>query len=205
MDYIAYFIAYFIGSIPFGLVLTKAAGYGDIRTIGSGNIGATNVLRTGSKALAALTLILDSSKGAISIALITGIPHLYDYLVQDVQELYSKALLIGLCAILGHCFPIWLNFKGGKGVSTTIGALLAAVPFTGLAAIAIWLFMAFAFRISSLAALTAAALSPLVTLYFYGSIPALINIVMAALVIWRHKDNIKRLLKDEEPRIGKKK
>lgn len=191
MDIIAYFTAYLIGSIPFGLVLTRLGGYGDIREIGSGNIGATNVLRTGNKTLAALTLILDSVKGAAAVLILPAF-------------LGGDPLLIGLFAILGHCFPVWLNFKGGKGVSTTIGTLLAAIPMTGLAAIAIWLFMAVTFRISSLAALTAAVFSPLVTLYFYGLVPAGINALITALVIWRHKDNIKRLLKGEEPKIGRK-
>lgn len=192
MDIIAYALAYLIGSIPFGLVLTKMAGYGDIRAIGSGNIGATNVLRTGNKPLAALTLILDSGKGAFAVLLLPmllgGIP-----------------IVIGLAAIIGHCFPVWLQFKGGKGVSTAAGTLLAAVPYTGIAACIIWLVMAFAFRISSLAALTATVLSPLVTLTIYGPFPAIVNAAIAALVLYRHKDNIQRLRRGEEPKIGKKK
>lgn len=192
MDIIAYAIAYLIGSIPFGLVLTKLAGYGDIRDIGSGNIGATNVLRTGNKLLAATTLILDSGKGAFAVLLLPPL-------------LGGLPIVIGLAAIIGHCFPIWLKFKGGKGVSTAIGTLLAALPLTGLAAFAIWLGMAFTFRISSLAALTATAATPIITLLLYGSFPALITTLIAALIIWRHKDNIRRLLKGEEPKIGQKK
>ncbi|HRQ62127.1 MAG TPA: glycerol-3-phosphate 1-O-acyltransferase PlsY [Alphaproteobacteria bacterium] len=192
MDIIAYAIAYLIGSVPFGLVLTKLAGYGDIRAIGSGNIGATNVLRTGNKLLAACTLVLDSGKGAFAVLLLPPL-------------LGGLPIVIGLAAILGHCFPIWLKFKGGKGVSTAIGILLAALPLTGLAAFAIWLGMAFTFRISSLAALTATAATPIITLLLYGPFPALVTTLIAALIIWRHKDNIRRLLKGEEPKIGKKK
>lgn len=192
MDIIAYALAYLIGSIPFGLVLTRLAGYGDIRAIGSGNIGATNVLRTGNKPLAAATLVLDSGKGAAAVLalplLLGGLP-----------------IVIGFAAILGHCFPVWLKFKGGKGVATAIGTLLAAVPYTGLAVCALWLAMALAFRISSLAALTAMALAPAVTFYVYGPLPAAVNALIAILVIYRHKENIRRLLKGAEPRIGRKK
>lgn len=192
MDYIAYILAYLIGSIPFGLVLTKLAGYGDIRAIGSGNIGATNVLRTGNKPLAFLTLVLDSGKGAAAVLLLPlvfgGLP-----------------IAIGFAAILGHCFPVWLKFKGGKGVSTAFGTLLAATPLTGLAAFLVWIGMALTFRISSLAALTAAAATPLITLYFYGAFPAAITLLIAAIIFWRHQENIKRLMKGAEPKIGQKK
>jgi glycerol-3-phosphate acyltransferase PlsY len=184
---------YLFGSIPFGLVLCRFAGYGDIRNIGSGNIGATNVLRTGNKALALLTLLLDGGKGALA-ALAAGI-----YLGMD------EAVLAGFGAVLGHMFPVWLKFKGGKGVATTLGTLIAAVPFAGLISCAIWMGTALIFRISSLAALTAMALSPLITLFFYRSFTALI-VLLIALAVWvRHKDNIIRLAKGEEPRIGKKK
>ncbi|MCD8519863.1 MAG: glycerol-3-phosphate 1-O-acyltransferase PlsY [Alphaproteobacteria bacterium] len=211
MDYIAYLLAflmaYLIGSIPFGLVLTKLAGYGDIRQIGSGNIGATNVLRTGNKLLALATLILDSGKGAFAV-IVVGLFYNIHHFYFPAEYPWDPAIIMaltGLFAILGHCFPVWLKFKGGKGVATTIGTLLAAVPYAGLAACIVWLLMAFTFRISSLAALTAMAAAPLVTLYFYGVTPAVICALITILVFWRHKDNIKRLLKGEEPRIGKKK
>jgi glycerol-3-phosphate acyltransferase PlsY len=185
--------AYLIGSIPFGLLITKFSGLGDIRTIGSGNIGATNVLRTGNKALALLTLVLDSGKGAVAvIALTAAFPQ-------------APALFIGLFAIAGHCFPVWLKFKGGKGVSTALGVLLAATPITGLATAAVWIVSLISTRISSLSALTATALAPLFTFFIYGGTAALYVLAIALLIAYRHKDNILRLLKGEEPKVGKKK
>ncbi|MGH1397952.1 MAG: glycerol-3-phosphate 1-O-acyltransferase PlsY [Alphaproteobacteria bacterium] len=186
-------LAYLIGSIPFGFLLTKFFAKQDIRDIGSGNIGATNVLRTGNKALAALTLILDGGKGAFAVFIL---PFLLPFGVSP--------LAIGLFAMIGHCFPIWLKFKGGKGVATSLGVLLAAAPWVGLAACGAWLASAFLFRISSLAALVAIGLAPLFAFFIYGAVPAGICAVIAALVFWRHKDNIARLLKGEEPKIGKK-
>lgn len=195
MEYLFILFGYLLGSIPFGLVLCKIAGYGDIRSIGSGNIGATNVLRTGNKPLALLTLICDSGKGAAAV-LITG-------------ALASAPLIImlaGLAAVLGHMFPVWLKFKGGKGVATTLGTMLAISPLLGLAMIAIWLLMAFTLRISSLSALTAFAAAPVLAYLWLGNeMLALLAAVIAALVFWRHEANIKRLLKGEEPKIGKKK
>ncbi len=184
---------YLVGSVPFGLVLCRMAGYGDIRKTGSGNIGATNVLRTGNKPLAALTLFLDSGKGAIAVIVI------------HVLFGINAALLAGLAAVLGHIFPVWLKFRGGKGVATTLGTLIAAVPLSGLTACAIWLGMACMFRISSLAALTAMAFVPVMTLVFYGPFPAAVTFVIAAVVWVRHKENIIRLLRGEEPKIGKRK
>lgn len=184
---------YLIGSIPFGLVLTRIAGLGDIRTIGSGNIGATNVLRTGNKRLALATLVLDGGKGAAAVLLA------YILLGHDA------ALLAALGAILGHCFPVWLKFKGGKGVATTLGTLLAAVPYAGLIACATWLAMALVFRISSLSALVAVLAAPIATYFIYGTMPAVIALLITALVWWRHTENIRRLLKGQEPKIGKKK
>ena len=201
----AMIVGYGFGSIPFGLVLTRLAGLGDIRDIGSGNIGATNVLRTGNKPLALATLILDSGKGALAIAAI----HLLFYVRQGRWMDPEHAVLFGLigggAAILGHCFPVWLKFKGGKGVATTLGTLLAAVPLTGLIACAAWLASAFLFRISSLAALLAMIAAPVATFFIYGPAPAVINLLISLLVYIRHKDNIKRLIKGEEPKIGTKK
>ena len=197
------FFGYFIGSIPFGLLLTKYFGYGDIRAIGSGNIGATNVLRTGNKKLALLTLILDGAKGAV-IVLIMKFLHPYNPVQNTVPpEMYSAtSVMIGFMAVLGHCFPIWLNFKGGKGVATSLGVLLAAVPFAGLAACATWLLSAKLTKISSLSALLALLIAPFATYAFYGLPPAIIC-TFVTLVIWlRHAQNIKRILNGTEPKIG---
>jgi len=188
------FIGYLIGSIPFGLILTRLGGYGDIRKIGSGNIGATNVLRTGSKVLALATLIL-----CTPFALLTNT-------TESGPAMFSiYPILVGLGAIIGHCFPVWLKFKGGKGVATTLGTLLAAVPFAGLIACGVWLLSAFVFRISSLSALIAIAVTPLAAWYFYGLMPAVVALLIAVLVFARHKDNIKRIHNGTEPRIGDKK
>ncbi len=196
-------IGYFIGSIPFGLLLTKFFAKQDIRKIGSGNIGTTNVLRTGSKKLAIATLILDAGKGAILILLLIDInandpavPHYFGNLM---------ALVIGLGAVIGHCFPIWLKFKGGKGVATSLGVLLAAVPYAGLAAFAAWIIAAAIFRISSLAALIAATIAPIVTLLIYGQEAAMICAFITLLVFVRHKENIGRIVAGTEPKIGGKK
>ncbi len=186
---------YILGSIPFGLVLCRVFGYGDIRKIGSGNIGATNVLRTGNKALALATLILDSGKGAIAVGFV--------FLFFPENMTYLSLTALG--AIIGHCYPMWLGFKGGKGVATTFGSLLAAMPFAGLIACGAWLISAFAFRISSLSALIAITLVPLSAYVFYGLFPSIIGFMIAALVFWRHRDNIQRLAKGEEPKIGRKK
>jgi glycerol-3-phosphate acyltransferase PlsY len=185
-------LGYLLGSIPFGLVLTRAAGFGDIRKIGSGNIGATNVLRTGNKPLALATLLLDGGKGAIA-ALIAA------------QFSPLLAVIAGGAALLGHLFPVWLGFKGGKGVATTLGTLLAVNWMVGIAACLTWLAVAFGFRISSLSALVAVALSPLYA-YILGTGPQVVFAAFAAALVWiRHSDNIGRMLKGTEPRIGKKK
>lgn len=191
--------SYLIGSIPFGLVLSWAFGYGDIRKIGSGNIGATNVLRSGNKFLALITLILDSSKGAAFL--------LYMKLSGGCLAGIEPAFFcfFGFFAILGHCFPIWLKFKGGKGVATALGVLLVAVPYAGLSACATWLLIASIFKYSSLAALAAVAVAPVVTLLVYGAHPAGVCALIALLVWARHAANIKRLLKGEEPKIRAKK
>ena len=209
-------IGYLIGSIPFGLLLCQIFGHGDIRLIGSGNIGATNVLRTGNRILAFATLILDSGKGAFSVlatyavidflgpAIIDG--HCEgdcDTLVHQTKK--TCAYVAGLAAITGHCFPIWLKFKGGKGVATTLGTLLVAAPIAGFIACATWLISAFIGRISSLAALSAMIMAPFAVYYFYGTLESLLTLCISLLVVIKHHENIKRILKGEEPKIGKKK
>ena len=191
---LALVLSYLLGSIPFGLLLTHIFTDKDLRTIGSGNIGATNVLRTGNKALALATLLLDLAKGALAIIL-----------VSMLVSSEISAVIVGLAAILGHCFPVWLKFKGGKGVATAFGVLLAAVPWAGFVAACTWGIVAGFFRISSLAALCAAAIAPLATLLIYGVMPAIITVLITLLIFWRHTDNIKRLLAGEEPKIGQKK
>jgi len=187
---------YLLGSIPFGLVLTKAAGLGDIRDMGSGNIGATNVLRTGNKGLAALTLLLDSGKGAAAALVFT-------HLVAGGGV--DAGLIAGGMAIVGHNFPVWLKFKGGKGVATTLGVLLAVAWPVGLAACATWALAAAVFRYSSLAALLALGLAPLWGWLLADMRIALLAAMLALLAIWRHSDNIRRLLGGEESKIGNKK
>ncbi len=193
--------SYLIGSIPFGLILTKVFLRVDIRKEGSGNIGTTNVLRTGNKALALLTLLLDSGKGAFAVFLFAFIPYFYiDLAVYFISNNLTTLAAFGV--ILGHCFPIWLKFKGGKGVATALGVLLATVPYAGLAACVAWLVTAKITKISSLSALVAVAIAPIVTLIVYGATLA-VTCALITLLVWvRHKDNIKRLLKGEEPKIG---
>jgi len=199
--------AYLIGSIPFGLILTKVFLKQDVRDIGSGNTGATNVLRTGHKSLAVITLLLDAIKGMIIIFYYISMPRLgawYDGHEEYVSSYYILFLLVGFFAILGHCFPIWLKFKGGKGVATALGVLVAAVPITGFVAILVWILSFLAGRISSLAALSAMLVAPVVTLAVYGTAPAVVNAMISLLVFVRHKDNIKRLMKGEEPQFKSK-
>jgi glycerol-3-phosphate acyltransferase PlsY len=183
---------YCIGSIPFGLVITRLAGLGDIRDIGSGNIGATNVLRTGRKGLALLTLICDSGKGAAAV-IVFGL------------VLPFAALGAALGSVVGHLFPIWLKFKGGKGVATTLGALLAIAPLAGILTCGTWLAVAILFRISSLSALIAAAAAPIFAFISYGAGVAMIVLIMAILVFYKHRDNIYRLRAGTEPKIGQSK
>ena len=192
---------YLLGSIPFGYISAKAAGI-DIRTVGSGNIGATNVLRTGRKDLAAITFIGDTGKGALAVGLAFVL-----LLKADIQTRQTAMALAGAAAFLGHLFPIWLKFKGGKGVATFFGTLFAACWPMGLIAAALWLLTAFIFRISSLGALVAAALVvPLAFLLHVAPYPLLgMALFMAVLIYIRHHENIRRLLKGEEPKIGKKK
>jgi glycerol-3-phosphate acyltransferase PlsY len=190
---IAAALGYLLGSVPFGLVLTRIAGLGDIRTIGSGNIGATNVLRTGHKGLAAATLILDGGKGALAACVAT--------LLAGTEA----GLIAGFAAVLGHNFPIWLGFKGGKGVATTLGVLLVTAWPVGLGACLTWLVVAGLFRISSLSALIALIASPVYALIFATPAHAVMAAGLAILGCIRHKANIQRLLKGEEPKIGSKK
>lgn len=192
---------YLLGSIPFGVIATRLGGAGDVRAIGSGNIGATNVLRTGRKDLAAVTLLGDGGKGAVAVLLA--------WLATRHGTTEQQAVLTALAAgaaFLGHLFPVWLGFKGGKGVATFFGTMLAAAWPVGLAAAATWLIVAFLFRISSLAALVAVALAPLVALLLgRPNAIALLALFMALLVLVRHSENVRRLLKGQEPRIGAKK
>ena len=185
-------LGYVLGSIPFGLVLTRLSGLGDIRSIGSGNIGATNVLRTGRKDLAALTLLLDGGKGAAA-ALLAG--------------MYGPDMMVSaaFAAFFGHLFPIWLRFKGGKGVATYLGVLLGAAWPVGLFACATWLAMAAITRISSLAALITALASPIFAWFVVSPQIGELATAMTVFIFIRHHQNIARLLKGEEPKIGKKK
>jgi glycerol-3-phosphate acyltransferase PlsY len=185
--------SYLLGSVPFGLVITRALGLGDLRQIGSGNIGATNVLRTGNRAAAAATLILDAAKGAVAVLLARA------WVGPDAAQVAA------LFAFLGHLYPVWLGFRGGKGVATFLGTLLALAWPVGLAACASWAVTAAVSRISSLSALVAAGLAPVWLLIFgRGQMLALV-IILAALVFLRHRANIARLRAGTEPRIGARK
>lgn len=190
-DALAFALAYLLGSIPFGLLLTRGAGAGDIRSIGSGNIGATNVLRTGRKDLAAATLLLDALKGAVAV-------FLGGWLAP------GGAMVAALGAFFGHIAPVWLRFRGGKGVAVFIGALLALHWPTGLIVCAVWLAAAYLWRFSSLSALLASASAPFVLYGFGHGEQALVVALMAALLWWKHSENIARLLSGTESRIGQK-
>jgi len=196
LDNLTLFVAlgfgYLLGSIPFGLLLTRAAGLGDVRAIGSGNIGATNVLRTGNKGLAAATLLLDALKGTAAV------------LIAGWYAGPLAAMAAGLGAFLGHLFPVWLNFKGGKGVATYLGVLLA-LSWKGFLLFAlVWLGSAFGSRYSSLAALTAAIIVPIGLYFLAGPALAILFAIMSALVFYKHKANIQRLIAGTESRIGSK-
>ncbi|MBC7312084.1 MAG: glycerol-3-phosphate 1-O-acyltransferase PlsY [Rhizobium sp.] len=185
-------LGYLMGSIPFGLLLTRMAGHGDLRSIGSGNIGATNVLRTGNKKLAAATLLLDALKATIAAVI--------------AQAVFGQnaGLIAGFAAFIGHLFPIWLGFKGGKGVATYIGTLLGVAPLMVLVFAAVWLAVAFVSRYSSLSALVATLVIPVVLWILGMPETALVTAVMTAISYWRHKANIERLMAGTESKIGQK-
>ena len=183
---------YLLGAIPFGIVTARALGLGDLRQIGSGNIGATNVLRTGSKLGAALTLIGDAGKAGAAVLLARALA------AEDAAQ------IAGFAAFFGHCYPIWLKFKGGKGVATFFGLLFALAWPIGLAAGATWLAIAAMFRYSSLAALLAAALTPLWIVFLEFSNLFLLSLCLACVIYWRHRENIIRLIRGQEGKIGQK-
>ena len=188
----ALLLGYLLGSIPFGLFFAWVSGAGDVRKIGSGNIGATNVLRTGKKWAAAATLLSDGAKGAAAVLLAR-------MLLPPGAEIFAAG-----AAVLGHMFPLWLQFKGGKGVATYLGICLALYWPVGLLVAATWLGMALVWRISSLSALIAIALSSGYFLLFHREAYAALALLLSLLIYWRHRENIKRLLNGTEPRIGKK-
>ena len=183
-------LGYLLGSIPFGLVLTRLAGKGDIREIGSGNIGATNVLRTGSKPLAALTLLLDALKATAAILL--------------AQQLFGRETVLPAAAgaMVGHLYPAWLKFRGGKGVATYLGVLIPLMPSAAIVYAALWLILLLVIRISSVAGMAAALSAPLMALVLGNRtiLPMLLGFTL--LVLWKHRENILRLRKGTEPRIG---
>ena len=185
-------LSYFIGSIPFGLLLAKAMGLGNLRNIGSGNIGATNVLRTGNKKAAALTLGLDAAKGAFAVALALS------------YSGEASAQIAAISAVLGHCYPVWMRFQGGKGVATLLGVYFALFWPLGLAACATWLAAAALFRFSSLAALMATASAPIWSLLLGYPTMMVLCLALTILVFWRHRSNILRLSKGQETKIGAK-
>ena len=189
MHLIAFLIAYLLGSIPFGYLLTRAAGKGDIRAVGSGNIGATNVLRTGSKALAAATLLLDAAKGFAAVILAQNF-------------LPEAASFAAAGAMIGHLYPVWLRFKGGKGVATLLGVLAPVLPIAAIVYAIVWVGLLLTIRISSVAGMAAAASAPLTAAVLgeQALFPMLLG--FALLVIWKHRGNIQRLAKGLEPRLG---
>ena len=195
-----FLFGYFLGSIPFGLILTKISGLGDIRKIGSGNIGATNVLRTGNKKIALFTLLLDGGKGAVAIYLITIIlTKVFDNFF-DMVGFYQCTVAIS--AVIGHCFPIWLRFKGGKGVATGFGVILSLNLNIGIVALLIWVLIAKVFKISSMSALIAYFLIPILMFYFETeNIYFLSSFIISLICFVQHRENIKRLINRNEPKI----
>ena len=187
-------LAYLLGSIPFGVILTRLAGAGDLRQIGSGNIGATNVLRTGRKGLAAATLLLDLGKGFAAVALAARFG----------ADAIGLPALAALAVFLGHCYPVWLGFKGGKGVATLMGVVLALHWPSAVVYAAAWLGLLALVRISSLAGMTAAASAPVSAALFGRFDLVMLLLALALVVLWKHRGNIDRLLAGTEPRIGRK-
>jgi len=200
--FLAALIGYLLGSIPFGLLLTRFAGLGDVRNIGSGNIGATNVLRTGNKRLAAFTLLGDLAKGLASVLIARA---LFDQPDPMPQAAYGPVPVAALAAVLGHCFPVWLGFKGGKGVATNAGVCFGLAWPIGLTYALVWIGLLAGIRISSLAGMSAVVCAAIAAalLGYTAFVPVLI--VIAVLVIWLHRDNVKRLMRGEEPKVGAKK
>lgn len=199
---------YALGSVPFGLILTRAAGLGDIRKIGSHSIGATNVLRTGSKTLAALTVLLDGLKGTVAVVLTAWVAAAYGASSAQGSGGLLTVLLVpwmaGLGAVLGHLFPVWLGFKGGKGVATYIGVLLGAYWPAALVFCIGWLVVAAVSRYSSLASLTATFLTFIHFMIVGGQLVVPIVAIISALIFWKHRENIRRLIAGQESRIGAK-
>jgi acyl phosphate:glycerol-3-phosphate acyltransferase len=197
---------YFLGSVPFGLVLVRAAGLGDIRKIGSGNIGATNVLRTGRKDLALATLLLDAGKAGLALLIARAFANWLGGTAIDESAAYQIGLTAGAAAYFGHCYPVWLKFQGGKGVATFFGVLFAGPWPLGVIAGITWLAFATIFRFSSLASLAAAAIAPIAAqIAGFSWEEVVFTLVLTALIFWRHRSNIDRLRKGTEPRIGDKK
>jgi glycerol-3-phosphate acyltransferase PlsY len=187
---------YLLGSIPFGVILTRMFGAGDLRQIGSGNIGATNVLRTGRKGLAAATLVLDGAKGAVAVLLARHfVPELGDH----------AAMIAGAAAMIGHCYPVWLKFRGGKGVATLLGLALALAWPIGLVFAIVWLGTVLLLRISSLGGMLGAVSAPFAALAFGHQVYAIGLAGLAVIILWRHRENIARLRAGTEPRVGGKK
>ena len=193
---LCFLISYSVGSIPFGLILTRVWGYGDIRDVGSGNIGATNVLRTGNRVLALIVLILDALKGFVVINL------LYLFIITNNIEVI---LLIGVFGcVIGHCYPLWLKFKGGKGVATSLGAFIGFDFFIGFLICIIWLITTFFYRKSSLSSLISLSCSPFIVFIFYGYLESIFSLFIFLVICLKHRENIKRLTNGNEPKLFSK-
>ena len=190
LTYSVIFFSYLLGSIPFGILVSKVFGLGNLRDIGSGNIGATNVLRTGNKLAALITLILDGLKGVLVVVV-----------ARFISE--DAAITASIFVIIGHIYPVWLRFSGGKGVATFIGAILALSFVTGLLVCFIWIIIALVFRYSSLSAIVSSASAPIGVFLFYDNEALVVTLFMTVLIWYRHKDNIRRLIDGSEAKIGK--